>query len=182
MQLYKMDTTKQINIKNRSYYFYNNIIDIDNFDAKLLKIDKKSYKDIGFYNIGYVTKKKIDDCMNINSVNPLYLGITRVNGYMEEKGANKYLVHDSTDEKKELFKKYSDVFNGIRDKIGEINNNECDYEKDYMKIKFNTDDDLPLNKSLKFRLMTIAIRHVFEEDGKLYPQVFLDDTLYELNI
>ena len=100
MQLYKMDTTKQINIKNRSYYFYNNIIDIDNFDAKLLKIDKKSYKDIGFYNIGYVTKKKIDDCMNINSVNPLYLGITRVNGYMEEKGANKYLVHDSTDEKK----------------------------------------------------------------------------------
>ena len=48
-----------------------------------------------------------------------------------------------------------------------------------MKIKFNSDDDLPLNKSLKFRLMTITIRHVFEEDGKLYPQVFLDDTLYE---
>ena len=51
-----------------------------------------------------------------------------------------------------------------------------------MKIKFNSDDDLPLNKSLKFRLMTITIRYVFEEDGKLYPQVFLDDTLYELNI
>ena len=182
MQLYKMDTTKQINIKNRSYYFYDNIIDIDNFDAKLLKIDKRSYKDIGFYNIGYVTKKKIDDCMNINSVNPLYLGITRVNGYIEEKDSNKYLVFDSTDENKELLKKYSDVFNGIRDKIREINNNECDYEKDYMKIKFNTDDDLPLNKSLKFRLMTIEIRHVFEEDGKLYSQVFLDDTLYQLNI
>ena len=51
-----------------------------------------------------------------------------------------------------------------------------------MKIKFNTDDDLPLNKSLKFHLMTITIRHAFEEDGKFYPQVFLDDTLYELNI
>ena len=51
-----------------------------------------------------------------------------------------------------------------------------------MKIKFNSDDDLPLNKSQKFHLMTITIRHVFEEDGKLYPQVFLDDTLYELNI
>ena len=138
--------------------------------------------DIGIYNIGYVTKKKIGNCMNINSVNPLYSGITRVNGYMEEKGANKYLVFDSTDENKELLKKYDDVFNGIRDKIREINNNECDYEKDYMKIKFNTDDDLPLNKSLKFRLMTIAIRHVFEEDGKLYSQVFLDDTLYQLNI
>ena len=51
-----------------------------------------------------------------------------------------------------------------------------------MKTKFNSDDDLPLNKSLKFPLMTITIRSVFEEDGKLYPQVFLDDTLYELNI
>ena len=68
-----MDTTKQINIRNWTYYFYNDIIDIENFDAKLLKIDKKSYQDIGIYNIGYVTKKKIDDCMNINSVNPFYL-------------------------------------------------------------------------------------------------------------
>ena len=174
-----MDTTKQINIKNRTYYFYNDIIDLENFDAKLLRTDKKSYKDIGIYNIGYVTKKKIGNCMNINSVNPLYLGITRVNGYIEEKDSNKYLVFDSTDENKELLKNYNDVFNGIRDKIKETNN-ECDYEKDYMKIKFNSDDDLPLNKSLKFRLMTITIRHVFEEDGKLYPQVFLDDTLYEL--
>ena len=70
-----MDTTKQINIKNRTYYFYNDIIDLENFDAKLLKIDKKSYKDINIYNIGYVTKKKISNCKNINSVNPLYLGI-----------------------------------------------------------------------------------------------------------
>ena len=177
-----MDTTKQINIKNRTYYFYNDIIDLENFDARLLKIDKKSYKDINIYNIGYVTKKKIGNCMNINSVNPLYLGITRVNGYIEEKGMDKYLVFDSTDENKELLKKYNDVFNGIRDKIKEINSNKCDYEKDYMKIKFNSDDGLPLNKSQKFSLMTIIIRCVFEENGKLYPQVFLGDTLYELNV
>ena len=50
-----------------------------------------------------------------------------------------------------------------------------------MKIKYNSDHDLPLNKSLKFHLITITIRPVFEEDGKLYPQAFLDDTLYELN-
>ena len=55
-----------------------------------------------------------------------------------------------------------------------------EYEKDYMKIIFNSDDDLPLNKTLKFHLMTITIRSVFEEDGKLYPQVFLDDALYEV--
>ena len=115
-------------------------------------------------------------------MNPLYLLITHTNGYIEEKGVNKYLVFDSTDENKELIKKYNDVFNGIRDKIKEINSDECDYEKDYMKIKFNSDDDLPLNKQLKFHNMTITIRSVFEEDGKLYPQVFLDDTLYELNV
>ena len=78
---------------------------------------KKSYKDINIYNIGYVTKKKIGNCMNINSVNPLYLGIAPVNGYIKEKDANKYLVFDSTDENKELLKNYNDVFNGIRDKI-----------------------------------------------------------------
>ena len=111
-----MGTVKQINIKNWTYYFYNDIIDIANFDAKLLKIDKKSYKDIGIYNIGYITKKKIDDCININSVNPLYLGITHVNGYIEEKGMDKYLIFDSTDENKELLKKYNHVFNGIREK------------------------------------------------------------------
>ena len=125
-------------------------------------------------------KKKIDDCMNINSVNPLYLNITHSNGYIEVKGVNKYLVFDSTYENKELLKKY-DVFSGIRDKSKEINSKKCDYEKDYTKIKFNSDDDSPLNKSLKFTLITITIRCVFEENGKFYPQVFLDETLYELN-
>ena len=96
--------------------------------------------------------KEISDCMNINSVNPLYLGIIHANGYIEDKDMNKYLIFDSTDKNKELFKKYNDVFNGIRNKIKEINN-ERHYEKDYMKIKFNSDDDLQLNKLLKFRLM-----------------------------
>ena len=63
-----------------------------------------------------------------------------------------------------------------------MSSDKCDYGKNYMKIKFNSDDDLPLNKPLKFYLMTITIRSVFEEDGKLYPQVFLDDTSYELNV
>ena len=79
-------------------------------------------------------------------------------------------------------KKHNDVFNGIRDKIKKISGDECNYEKYYMKIKFNSDDDLPLDKQLKFHNMAITIRSVFEENGKLYPQVFLDDTLYELNI
>ena len=176
-----MGEIKQIHNKNRTCFFYNDIIDLKKFNARLLKIDKKSYKSISIYNVGYITKKKIDDCEKINSVNPLYFLISNASGYIEEKDVNKYLIFDSTDENKELLKKYNDVFNGIRDKIKEIDSDECDYEKDYMKIKFNS-DDLPLNKPLKFRIMTITTRSIFEEDGKLYPQVFLDDSLYELNI
>ena len=110
----------------------------------MLKIDKKLYKNIDIYYIGYITIKKNDD------------------------GNQKVL------------RKYADVWDGIKKKIKAINSDkENDYGKDYVKIKFNSDDDLPLNKLLKFRLMTIIIRCVFSEDGKLYPQLFLD-TLYEL--
>ena len=167
-----MEEIKQINIKIRTYYFYSDIIDLKNFDARLLKTDKKSYKNIGIYNIGYITIKKIDDYENIYSVNPLYLIIAHASGYIEEKGVNKYLVFDSTDENKELLKKYNDVFNGIKNKIKKISGGECDYEKEYMKIEFNSDDNLPLNKKLKFHNVVITIRSVFKEDSKLYPQVF----------
>ena len=144
-----MGVVKQIDIKSRTYYYYNYIIDIKNFDARLSKVDKKSYKNISIYNIGYITFKKIDDRKNIYSVNPLYLLINHASGYIEQKGMNNYLVFDSANENKELLKKYSDVWNGIRDKIKEISSGECDYEKDYIKIKFSSDDNLPLKKLLK---------------------------------
>ena len=89
-----MGSTKQINIKHRTYYFYNDIIDIETFVVNLLKIDKKAYKDVDIFNYGYVTKRKIDDCININSVNPSYLKIENLNGYIEKKGLSKYLVFD----------------------------------------------------------------------------------------
>ena len=95
---------------------------------------------------------------------------------------NKYLVFDSSDKIKKLLEKYNVIWNEIKNKIKEERDSECDYEKDYMKIKFNSDNNLPLNKPLKFHLMTITIRSVFEEDGKLYPQLFLDGILFELNI
>ena len=171
-----MEEIKQINIKNRSYYFYNDIIDLKDFDAKLLKIDKKSYKNIDIYYIGYITIKKIDDCENIHSVNPLYLLVNHASGYIEEKNGNKYLIFDSVNEKKEVLK----IWEGIKNKIKVTNGDECDYGKDHMKIKFNSDDDLSLKKLLKFRLVTIIIKCVFSEDGQLYPQLFLDDFLYEL--
>ena len=91
------------------------------------------------------------------------------------------IFNDSADENKEVLKKYADVWDGIKSKIKAINGGkENEYGKDYMKIKFNSDDNLPLNRTLEFHVMTIIIRSVFEEDGKLYPQLFLDDTLYVL--
>ena len=139
-----MGTVKQINIKNRTYYFYNDIIDLENFDSSFLKLDKKSHKDIDIYNIGYFAIKKIGDCKNIYSVNPLYLRINHAHGYIEcssveEENENKYLIFDSIelhsiDENKKLLKKYNDIFDGIMDKIKKGSNDECDYEKDYMKI------------------------------------------------
>ena len=129
-----MGVIKQIDIKNQTYYFYNDMINIKNFDPILLKIDRKSFKDIGIYNIEYITIKKIDDCETIYSVNFLYLLINHASWYIEEKGMNKYLIFDPTDENKELLKKYSDVWNGIKNKTKEVSSGECDYEKDYMKI------------------------------------------------
>ena len=95
-----MGEIKQINIKNRTYYFYNDQIDSKDFDAKLLKIAKKDYNEIDIYYIGYVTIKKIGDYNNINSVNPLYLMINEMIGHFEEKNKNKYLVLDDVDENK----------------------------------------------------------------------------------
>ena len=92
------------------------------------------------------------------------------------------IFDDSVNENKALLKKYADVWDGIKNEIKAINGGkENDYGKDYMKIKFNSDDDLPLNKPLKLHAMTIIIRSVFEEGGKFYPPVYLDECLYEVS-
>ena len=96
---------------------------------------------------------------------------------MEEINGDKYLVFDNTYENKELLKRYDDVFNGIMSKIKEIDDDWLEYAKDY---KTSSDDNLPLNKQLKFYNMTVTIRCVFSEDNKLYPQVFLDEALFSL--
>ena len=140
----------------------------------MLKINKKHYKGIDICCTGYIAIKRTGDCKNIYSVNPLYLLLDHASRYIEEKNGNIYLnFDDSVNENKRLLKKYEYVWDGIKSEIKAINGGkENDYGKDYMKIKFNSDNDLPLNKPLKFHAMTIIIRSVFEEGGKLYPQVF----------
>ena len=130
------------------------------------------------YYIGYVTKKPE---YNINSVNPLYLLIDEIDGFIEEKEGDKYLNIALTDSNSEVLKKYAKVWRGIGDQIKKIYDGRFrEYGKDYMKIKFSSDDDLPLNIVLKFRILTIIIRNVFEKASKYYPQFFLDDSLYEI--
>ena len=111
-----MGETKQINIKNQTYYFYNDITDLKDFDAKLLKIDKKPYKNIDIYYIEYIAIKKIDNYESIFSVNPLYLRIDHASGYIEDKNGNKYLIFDSVHENKEVLKKYTNAWMELKTK------------------------------------------------------------------
>ena len=97
---------KQINIKNRTYCFYNDQINLKDFDTRLLKVDKKNYKEIGIYYVGYVTVNKIANCHSIDCVNPLYLMIHEMIGHFEVKNESKYLVLDDVDENKEVSEKY----------------------------------------------------------------------------
>ena len=175
-----MGSTTELNIKNQTYYFYNDIIDLKTFDSNNLKIDKNTYKNLDIFNIGYVTIKKIGDCYDVNSVNPLYLRINNASGYIKEINKDKYLIFDDADENKKLLEIYDDVFSGIVSKIKKIDDDWLEYLKGYKKVKFNSDDNLPLNKQLKFHTITVTIRCVFSEDNELYPQVFLDETLYSL--
>ena len=106
--------------------------------------------------------------------------IDNASGYIKEDWTHKYLIFDSTDKNKQLLRRCDNVFNGLIDKIKKIDDDWLEYTKDYTKIKFNSDDNLPLNKPLKFYDMTVTIRCVISEDNKLYPQVFLDGALHSL--
>ena len=107
--------------------------------------------------------------------------IGEVDGYIEENNGNKYLTFASTDKNKKVLEKYTKLWDEIKYHFQTKNANKSGkYEKDYMKIKFNSDVDLPLNKILKLHMLTISVRPVFEEDGKYYPRVFLDECLYEV--
>ena len=101
-----------MNIKNRTYYFYDNMINIKDFDPTLLNIDQKLFKNTGIYYIGYIIKK---DKYKINSVNPLYLLVHKVDGFNQEKEESKYLNITLTDSNSEVLKKYADVWSGIKD-------------------------------------------------------------------
>ena len=129
-----MGKIKQINSKNWTYYFYNDQINLKKFDASMLKIEKRNYKDVDVYYIGYVTFQEIVNCNNMNSINPLYLVISEMIGHFEEKDRNKYLALDDVNENKEVSQKYEEVRNGINKEIETINDGKkIEYEKKIFK-------------------------------------------------
>ena len=131
---------KDIDIKHRTYYFFDDIINIKNFDPHNIKIDEKSYKNILIYYIGYVTIKD-SKYVKIDSVSPLYLIFNKVNGYFEEINGNKYLALVHTNENKQKIKKYEELWIKVRDLIRSVTKSLDDYDKICMKIKFNLDDE-----------------------------------------
>ena len=129
-----MGEIKQINIKNRTYYFYNDIINLDEFDGSKIKVDRKNFNDIDIYYLGYEYKKKITECNEINSVNPLYLRITdmKVN-FRKSKDDNLWylIVFGNAD----VLRKFANIWKCIRAKIEENTGSIVQYDKNYMKIK-----------------------------------------------
>ena len=172
-----MGELKQRNIKNRAYYFYNDIINLDQFDESKIKVDKEDFNDIDIYYLGYEHKKKISECDVINSVNPLYLRIVDMKGQFEKgKDDAWYLVISDKDD---VYKKLVDILESIKNKITEKTWDVVKYDKDYMKIKSESNNILPEGKDVNLRIATIIIRAIFAQDGKYYPQLFLDDGLYK---
>ena len=165
-------------IKNRTHYFFNDI-NIENFDPINIKIDEKSYKNNLIYCIEYVTSQRIHKYLYCN---PLYLIFRYANGYSEEINGNKYLMLVPTNESKEKIKKYEELWSKIRDLIRSVTKNSDDYGYDekYTKIKFDSDDELPRNKTMEIPTITIVVRAIFLENSKYYPQVFLDECLYKI--
>ena len=133
------------------------MINIEDFNQSLIKIDKKSYKNIGIYHIGYIAMNDSDHD-KINSVNPLYLIIGEVDGYIEENNGSKYLTFASTDKNKKVLETHTRLWDEIKYHIQTINASKSGkYGKDYMKIKFSSDDDLLLNKILKLHMLDECI-------------------------
>ena len=132
---------------------------------------------VDIYYVEYLVQKP--DCLE--SLQPLYLLIKESFGFIEECDGNKYLNIAVTKNNEDVSLTYEEIWEGIKEEIKKINDGKDEkYDKNYSKIKFNCDDELPLNKILKFHTLTLIVRHVFEMNGKYYPQIFLGNDLYEV--
>ena len=161
---------ESLKIKNQSYYYWNDIVYIDDFDIKYLKINKRESRvEIDIYYIGYVL-------YNLeyisNSVVPLYSYVKSLIGSVEKinNSNDRYLVIDKSN------LEVINVFNTIKEYIKDkMNVSKID---GFDKIKFSSDIDLPLGKLIKFKVLTIIIKCIIKKNDKYYPEIYLDECLY----
>ena len=182
-----------LKLKNHSYYFWNDIIFIEDFDPQLLKlVRRESRVNIDIYYIGYITRKTEYD---IRCVNPLYLMIRSLVGYIKKINGSddrNIVISDIDSNKKVVINTFNELRKDVKDKIDA---SRKDYDEikfgsnsiwlvntsieDYHKIRFSSDIDLPLNSLIKFHALTIVINCVIEKNSKYYPEIYLDDALFE---
>ena len=161
-----MKTLRQLNIKNWPNYFFNSMTNIINLDTNLLGINQISFRST--------------DSVVYDGVNSLYIVFNDVDAYFQCIDENKYFVFALTDKNKEPLENYKELWSEIKDEIETITGSEpIEYEKDFMKIKFESNDDLPLGKILNIPLCVIITKSVFQENDKYYPQVQFKDCFFE---
>ena len=169
---------ESLKIKTRTNYNWDDIVYINDFDSNLLEVIKRESR-IGanIYYIGYVLNPNYD----YNTINPLHFIINRLIGYIEEiEGSDdKYLVVTKSMRNRKIIHSFDNVWSHIEHKINPNNfNNNDNNIKDYDKLRFNSDIDLPTGTLIEFRSLVINVSCVIEKDGKYYPEICLDECLY----
>ena len=165
---------ESLKIKRKSNYYWDDMVYLDDFDMKLVKVVKRESRiGVDIYYIGYVLEPED----NINSINPLYLIVKRLLGRIEkiEGSSDRYLVVDENN--KEVINVFDKLWKFIEDEITFGNADKKISE--YNKLRFSSNIDLPLDTLIEFRMLTIFINCVIEKDNKYYPEIYLDECLYD---
>ena len=165
---------ESLKIKTKSNYYYDDMVYLGDFDVKLIKVVKRESRiSVDIYYIGYVLEPEDD----INSINSLYLIVKPLLGRIEkiEGSSDRYLVVDENN------KEVINVFDKLRKFIEDLITfgNEDNKISEYNKLRFSSNIDLPLDTLIEFRMLAIFINCVIEKDNKYYPEIYLDECLYE---
>ena len=169
---------ESLKIKTKTNYNWDDIVYINDIDVNLLEIIKREWRIGGnIYYIGYIFNPYYD----YNTINPLYFVINCLNGYIEEieGSSDKYLVVGKSVRNKKIIHSFDIIWGLIENKINPDNFN--DKIKDYDKLRFNSDIDIPLDTLIEFRSLVISVNCVIEKDNVYYPEIYLDECLYVKN-
>ena len=176
-----------LKIKSKSNYFWGDMVYLEDFDVKLVKVVRRESRiGVDIYYIGYVLES--DD--GISSINPLYLTVRHLFGRVEkiQCSSDRYLVVDENN--KEVINVFDKLWEFIKDEINRLikRNDKITFGNadnkisEYNKLKFSSDVDLPLDTLIEFHMFTIVINCVIEKGNKYYPEIYLDECLYEADI